>query len=1261
MPTTPLVVPSPQTDRSPPSRIAHRYEVKEQIARGGMGVVYRVLDRSTGDERALKRVRIENVARRALYTRAFEREYQVLASLDHPRIIRVYDFGVDDEGPYYTMELVRGRELSKGGPLPWRDVCLKLRDVATSLSLLHARRLLHRDLSPGNVKVADDGHAKLLDFGALSDFGLSSWIVGTPPLLPPEALRGDALDQRADLYSLGALAYFCLTGEHAYPAERFDDLPRFWERSVRPPSFVVPEVPKALDVLVLSLLSADPLARPSSAAEVIARLNVIGQLALEDAAERRRLAQSFLIVPPFVGRDEELDELSTHIKGAMNAQGSAVRVVAMAGSGRSRLLEEIGVRAQITGATVLRADASMHPNHQGTVRALALRLLDALPDIARGRSKRYAPALCALGREIESRIGPSPSRPPLTGSVDVLPETSAELDEWVVEVCQHKPLVIAVDNVEYCDAASLGFLVALVKRARGECLFLVVAERLSRERAPSMGLAILREYTQTLHLGNLSTGETLALARSLFGDAPNVERFADWLHGRTAGSPLHCVEISRQLIARDVIQHEAGMWVLPASRPHAELPEALEGALSIRLAGLGPSALALAQCLSLTRTEPTLELCRLLVESSDERRTFARSAEQEALLLLDELARSDVLIHDPRGYLFSSTALREALLAAMDEYAAEASHARLGRAFATMASEHELTLRIEAGWHFMQGGDELRGADMIASIMAEGFVVRQLNANNYPIGPVTEAALKIYKRHRRSGYERLPLLAALAQAGYYEDYRWYIEYSDEALDVIEDIGGLRLAKRLRSWTGRWLALPIALLVAALRFVLTPKRERRYSFRELLNQVFSTVTMQVGTAIVGLDAERADHIADSLLPFSFLPQWETSRGLYMFCHGLQQIGREHQVEAFAMFDQLAKRFENKRWFFMLPEDGRVLYVSASHFARGAFAVFRAHGESALESAAVLEACGLKVYTMIASQLRFLYHANRGELSHAARHREQVELHAAQVGAAWQVELWEAAALLPLYLSLGDVVALTRIVRRFGELTRVAPSLHFYRRLAELALRLMRGEADEGVRRLLLAKLDARAPRSFIGYCTVLATIAEWDNGKGNYADARAICERALVTMTDADREYTTLFLQVDIQAAVAEAGLGDVDTAMARLDGLIARHEESQHPLTLGLLHEARARIAYKSGRKRDYHFSLGQVERHFRATGTPLLIAKCERLAELHHQPDTARQRPVAFLREDGSTMETVVHPDRSSLAELPLTVDTEASAPRDK
>lgn len=1232
MPAPPPALASQPPGRGEPGRIAHRYEVKEQIAHGGMGVVYRVLDRSTGAERALKRVLVNNPARRQLYVTAFEREYQVLASLDHPRIIRVYEYGVDEQGPYYTMELVRGRDLKTDVPLPWRDVCLQLRDIATSLSLLHARRLLHRDLSPGNVKITEDGHCKLLDFGALSDFGFASWLVGTAPLVSPEALRGDMLDQRTDLYALGALAYWSLTGEHAYPAERMDDLPQHWEHAPKPPSSRVSEIPKALDALVLSLLSADPLARPSSAAEVISRLNVIGQLALEDVSERRRLAQSFLIVPPFVGRDEELSELQSHIKGAMAGRGSAVRVEATAGSGRSRLLEEIGVRAQITGAAVLRADASMHPNAHGTARALVLRLLDALPDLARDRSKRYTAALSALGREVEARVAASPSRPPVVGPPDVTPELAGELDGWFLEVSQYKPLVIEIDNVEYCDDASLGLLVALATRARGEPIFLVFAERVSRERSSARGMSILREHCQTLHLSNLAAEETLALARSLFGDAPNVERFAEWLHGRTAGSPLHIVEMSRQLVAQDVIQHEAGLWVLPAGRPHAELPEALEGALSVRLSGLGARALALAQCLSLQRTEPTLELCRLLVESSAQRASPPRSAEQEALQLLDELSQSDVLIRDQSGYRFSSTALREALLTAMDEHACELSHGRLGRAFATLTTESELTLRIEAGWHFMQGGEELRGADMIAAVMCKGFAIRHLSANNYPIGPASEAAIKVYKRYRRSGYERLPLLAALAQAGYYEDFAWSEQYADEALDVFEDITGMRLARRLRGWVGRYLALPIGLACAAVRFMLTPKRERGYSFMELLDQLFSTVTALVGAATTSLDADRADRLARALEPFSFLPEKEAARGIYEFCNGLSQIGREHQAEAFATFAKLASRFEDRRWYKMMPDDGRILYVTATNFAAAAFAVFRAQGDKALSCASVLDASGLKMYSMIASQLRFLYYANRGELALGSPHREQVEVYAAHVGSAWQVELWEAAALLPLYLSAGDVMAITRIVRRFEELTRMAPALHFYRRLAELSLTIVRGEPTEQSSAVALRELERREPRSFIGWSTVIAMTAMTFNAAGRYREARALCERGLVTVTDADREYVALFLQLDIQAAVADAGLGELDAAFARLDRLLALYLDSGHPLALGLLHEARAQLSYRAGRKRDYYFSMTQVDRYFRGTGTPALIAKSERLAELQRPQDTERQRPVALVRERGAS-----------------------------
>jgi hypothetical protein len=101
------------------------------------------------------------------------------------------------------------------------------------------------------------------------------------------------------------------------------------------------------------------------------------------------------------------------------------------------------------------------------------------------------------------------------------------------------------------------------------------------------------------------------------------------------------------------------------------------------------------------------------------------------------------------------------------------------------------------------------------------------------------------------------------------------------------------------------------------------------------------------------------------------------------------------------------------------------------------------------------------------------------------------------------------------------------------------------------------------------------------------------------------------MNDGDREYTALFLIVDIEMAIADAGLGNVDAAFKRLDGLLERFRNVDHPLVHGDLHDARARIAWAAGREADYGASRAEVERFFRPTQNPALIAKCERLAEL--------------------------------------------------
>jgi hypothetical protein len=1192
--------------------------VREVLASGGMGVVYRVFDQVAGEERAMKRVR-PDVKGEPFYEQALEREYHVLARLDHPRIIRVFDHGLDDLGPYYTMELLSGRDLRQVAPLPYREACSVLRDVATSLALLHARRLIHRDLSPGNVRVTPDGHCKLLDFGTLAAFGTADVVVGTPPGVPPEAFGRAPLDQRSDLYALGALAYWILTARHAYPARRLEDLPDLWTTTPPPPSASAPDVPKELDALVQRLLSMDPRARPASAADVIARLTAIGELADEGTTETRRLALSFLTNPRFVGRKEVLERVRALSQAAARGRGGCVWIEAIAGMGRTRVLEEIGVSAQADGATVVHVDAGMVRQTRGTARALVLRLVDSLPQVARNPAPRFEAALASLGRDVRGLFGARPSTPP---AVD--PGGDRPLEEWFGEVSLERPVVVLVDNVECADDASLGLLAGLTKVAADRRLMVVVTECSSRETSQSIGLATLREHASVIELAGLGAHEMRELGRSLFGDAPGVERFTEWLRERTAGSPLHAIEVSRQLLTRGVIGYSAGVWTLPDQVPDAELPAALGDALSMRLALLSDPARGLAECLSLQRDQPTFELCALLAEPAEG---------GGVLSLLDELAEREVLYFEQDGYRFSSVALQDALLAGMDDARLERNHRRLGESFAKLADDDKLGLRIEAGWHLIQGGDELRGADLIAAVTYDAVNSRELLANLHRIGRALEAALEVYGRYRRSQYERLPLLASLAQAGYYEDRSWGERYGDEALYVAEDLSGLGTARRLRRFSGGWIALVLGILSAWLRFRIAPPHDRRYPFAQVYMNLFATVTTLAGLSSLSFDGEHAERVADVLEPFSVLPKRRTPVGIYDFCRGMREIARENEAAAYERFDELLGRFQDPRYYSTLPADARRFYVAGAHYVRGTLAIFRADGRGALESADALDRMGLKLYAMIASQLRCLFWTMRGEFGKAAIHREQVEIHAAHVGSAWQVETWEAAALLLVYPQMGDVVGSTRLAHRLERLSKAVPSMKLYGALARDGLLLSRGEpSNRPAIARVIAKYEGQVPRSYVGWAGAMGYVARGYNLGGEHAKAKSICEGALAHVCAADREYVMHFLSLELELAAADAALGHHGEALQRLDGLLERYDGCDHRLAIGLLHEARATIAWGAGQTTEYARSLREVERCFLSSEEPALVAKYKRLVALGARSEALGQNDTSAVLPAGSS-----------------------------
>lgn len=376
--------------------IGGRYRVQARIGRGASSDVYAVRDEHLGRALALKYLRpSSDRAADATRTMQLEREFFTLCELAHPSIIAVHDYSAG-EHTFYTMELLDGRDLAQLGVQPWREACAILRDIASSLAIVHSRRLLHRDISARNVCRTKDGRAKLIDFGALTPMGVVKQIVGTPPFVPPEALALQALDARADLYAFGALAYYLLTGEHAYRARTFEQLPDLWRSPITSlrarrgnPDAHAEEIPEALERLVLELLNLDRAARPASAAEVMERICGIAGLPL---LEQPEVTHAYLTTPTLIGRQEQLAEVRQALIALHRGRGAVLAIEGAAGSGRSRFLDACVLEAKLLGATVLRAEPNDGGGSErggtelGVVRALCEQLVRAVPELAR-RSK----------------------------------------------------------------------------------------------------------------------------------------------------------------------------------------------------------------------------------------------------------------------------------------------------------------------------------------------------------------------------------------------------------------------------------------------------------------------------------------------------------------------------------------------------------------------------------------------------------------------------------------------------------------------------------------------------------------------------------------------------------------------------------------------------------------------------------------------------------------------------------------------------------
>lgn len=309
------------------SAVAGRYSIDRELGRGGMGIVYLAHEVHLDRLVAIKLLPPDRAANPALRKR-FLREARLAAKLSHPNIIPIHSVAESGEFVYYVMAFVDGETLAERvrtrGPLTGTDGARVLREVAWALSHAHAQGLVHRDVKPDNILIeAGSGRALVADFGiaaATADPG-AQLIAGTPEFMSPEQARGDAIDSRADLYSLGATAFYAFSGRLPFEGRTVTEIlaRHATERAPALSSSGV-SVPRRIAAVVDRCLAKDPASRPASADAVAEQFG----LALE---QRREMP---VALRAFVKRSSRLDGGGTLIATAGLAT-SAVMVANLYG------------------------------------------------------------------------------------------------------------------------------------------------------------------------------------------------------------------------------------------------------------------------------------------------------------------------------------------------------------------------------------------------------------------------------------------------------------------------------------------------------------------------------------------------------------------------------------------------------------------------------------------------------------------------------------------------------------------------------------------------------------------------------------------------------------------------------------------------------------------------------------------------------------------------------------------------------------------
>ena len=701
-----------------------RYEVKRFLGEGGRKRVFLARDTRLDRDVAVAIIKTEGLDENGLAR--VKREAQAMARLgDHPHIVTIHDIGEENGQPYIVSQYMAGGELSdrlaeaENRRLSLNEALRISNEVRMALEHAHGKGIIHRDLKPANIWLTEDGTAKLGDFGLAvaldrSRLTLEGTMVGTVAYMPPEQALGRQPDARSDLYSLGCVLYEMLTGR---PPFLGDDNVAIISQHINTapvaPSWHNPEIPKALESLIMRCLAKNPEERPESAAAIPDALIAIAETATRVAAERGseeaaanpldRLAGGV-----FVGRETEMDELRAGLEDSLSGRGRLLMLVGEPGIGKTRTSEELATYATLRSAKVLWGkcyEGEGAPAYWPWVQLVRTYVYDRDPKELMSEMGPGAADIAEVVSEVRERLPGLPAPPQLE------PEQARfrlfdSITTFLKNASLRQPHVLVLDDLHWADKPSLLLLQFMARELRGSRLLVLgtyrdVELRRGHPLSQTLGELTREGLTQRILLRGLTEGDVKRFIEVTAGVQP-PETLVEAVYRETEGNPFFVNEVVRLLVADGRLDKPESV-----SSWSVTIPQGVREVVGRRLDHLSDECNRVLTIGAVIGREFDLKTVEKVLSGADE----GRMTGDRLVEVLEEAVAARVIGEVPNRldwYTFSHALIKETLYDELSTARRVRAHRQVGEVLEQQHKDDIETYLPQLAYHFSeaaQGGD----------------------------------------------------------------------------------------------------------------------------------------------------------------------------------------------------------------------------------------------------------------------------------------------------------------------------------------------------------------------------------------------------------------------------------------------------------------------------------------------------------------------------------------------------------------------------